>query len=173
MKKRTWTVLGVALTAALLVGCIEKRVDWSPNGRWATVIGHEGALHISDGEGNLSKRIAPKVRRVAWFPDSTHVLVLRDVEAKTWDEVAAVLSPGLSEKLIAALGKGHLQGLVLQDPFRMGELAVRTIIAYCRDRSSKPPQRVDTGVRLATPENMHEQEIAALLRPPIGRYLNE
>lgn len=78
-----------------------------------------------------------------------------------------------SEKLIAALGKGHLQGLVLQDPFRMGELAVRTIIAYCRDRSSKPPQRVDTGVRLATPENMHEQEIAALLRPPIGRYLNE
>ncbi len=102
MKKRTWTVLGVALTAALLVGCIEKRVDWSPNGRWATVIGHEGALHISDGDGNLSKRIAPKVRRVAWFPDSTHVLVLRDVEAKTWDEVAAVLSPGLSEKLIAA-----------------------------------------------------------------------
>ncbi len=102
MKKRIWMVMGLTVTVALLVGCIEKRVDWSPDGRWATVIGHEGALHISDGDGNLSKRIAPTVRRVAWFPDSRHFLALRDVEAKTWDEAATVLSPELTEKLIAA-----------------------------------------------------------------------
>jgi ribose transport system substrate-binding protein len=76
-----------------------------------------------------------------------------------------------SEKLIAALEQGHLQGLVLQNPFWMGDLGVRTIVEHMKNPSAPPPVRQDTGVRVATPENMREAEIAALLRPPLEKYL--
>ena len=44
MRKRAWIVFGTATAAVLLAGCVEKRVNWSPDGRWAVVIGHEGSL---------------------------------------------------------------------------------------------------------------------------------
>lgn len=76
-----------------------------------------------------------------------------------------------SEKLIQGLQEGHLQGLVLQDPFRMGELAVQTIVGHLRDPAKQIEKRIDTGVHVATPENMNDPEIQALLRPPIDLYL--
>jgi ribose transport system substrate-binding protein len=77
-----------------------------------------------------------------------------------------------SEKLITALEEGHLQGLVLQNPFRMGELGVKTVVEYARDPSKTPAKRVDTGVTVATPENRNDPDIARLLRPPVDKYLN-
>lgn len=69
-----------------------------------------------------------------------------------------------SPPLVAALRKGTLQGVVLQNPYRMGELAVRTLVDHLE---KKPVQReVSTGETLATPENMETPEVAALLNPP-------
>jgi ribose transport system substrate-binding protein len=76
-----------------------------------------------------------------------------------------------SEKLIQGLEEGHLQGLVLQNPFRMGELGVQTIVKHLRDPGTQVDKRIDTGVHVATPENMNQPEIQALLRPPIDQYL--
>jgi ribose transport system substrate-binding protein len=76
-----------------------------------------------------------------------------------------------SDKLIQGLEEGHLQGLVLQNPFLMGDLGVRTIVEHLQNPSGEIQKRIDTGVRLATPENMNEPEIQALLRPPIEEYL--
>lgn len=76
-----------------------------------------------------------------------------------------------SEKLIAALEEGHLQGLVVQNPFGMGELGVKTVVEYVRDPTKQPEKRIDTGVAVATPENMNDPKVAALLRPPIDEYL--
>ena len=78
-----------------------------------------------------------------------------------------------SEKLITALEDGHLQGLVLQNPFLMGELGVRTIVEYVDGSNRQPQVRVDTGVTVATPENMAQPEIQALLRPPFDQYLEQ
>ena len=77
-----------------------------------------------------------------------------------------------SEKLITALADGRLQGLVLQNPFRMGELGIKTMAGYLRDPTQEPTERIDTGVSVATPENMNDAGIAALLRPPIDEYLD-
>lgn len=70
-----------------------------------------------------------------------------------------------SKKLIEALEKKELKGLVLQDPFRMGYDGVRTAAACLR---GQPYEKViDTGVVLATPENMNEPAIRKLLTPDL------
>jgi len=71
-----------------------------------------------------------------------------------------------SKKLIEALEKGELQGLVLQDPVRMGYDSVRTAVA--RLRGEPYETRIDTGVFLATPENMNQPEIRRLLVPDLS-----
>lgn len=76
-----------------------------------------------------------------------------------------------SEKLVQALADGHLDGLVLQNPFKMGEEGVKTLLAHLD--GADVPKRVDTGVRVATPENRNEPEIQTLLAPPLAQYLDE
>jgi ribose transport system substrate-binding protein len=66
--------------------------------------------------------------------------------------------------LNAALKDGDIQGLVIQDPVKMGYLGVKTVVAVLRGQSV--PAAIDTGVGLATPDNMNEPAIAALLNPP-------
>ena len=68
-----------------------------------------------------------------------------------------------SPKLAAALRAGKIQGLVLQDPVKMGYLGVKTMVAHLRGVSVE--KRIDTGAVLATPENANEPGIAGLLEP--------
>lgn len=75
-----------------------------------------------------------------------------------------------SQKLVEALEKSEIRGLVLQNPFKMGYLGVKTAAAYLRDEQIE--QRVDTGVTLATPENMNDPEIKQLLSPDLSQYLD-
>lgn len=73
------------------------------------------------------------------------------------------------EKFIPALQEGQLHGLVLQDPMKMGYVGVKTMVAYLRGEAV--PSRVDTGIAVATPENINDPAIQALLHPPIDQYL--
>jgi ribose transport system substrate-binding protein len=70
-----------------------------------------------------------------------------------------------SKKLVEALEKREIRGLVLQDPFRMGYDSVRAALAHLRGQPYE--KTVNTGVFLATPENMREPRIAALLAPDL------
>jgi len=71
-----------------------------------------------------------------------------------------------SKKLIEALEKRELLGLVLQDPVRMGYESVKTAVARLRGQPHET--RIDTGVFLATPENMDRPEIRRLLVPDLS-----
>jgi len=71
-----------------------------------------------------------------------------------------------SAKLIEALEKRELQGLVLQDPIRMGYDSVR--VAVARLRGEPYATRIDTGVFLATPDNMSQPDIRRLLIPDLS-----
>jgi len=70
-----------------------------------------------------------------------------------------------SDRLLAAMEKGHLDALVLQDPVRMGEEGVRTVVEHLRGK--EVPERIDTGVTLATPANLSEPDVARLVHPPV------
>jgi ribose transport system substrate-binding protein len=69
-----------------------------------------------------------------------------------------------SPPLVEALRQGTIQGLVLQNPRRMGYLGVKTLIDHLEKREVEA--EVATGETLATPENMDDPEVAELLNPP-------
>lgn len=119
---------------------------------------------------NLLNRYRDEVDGVFTPNESTTFGMLRALTDAGLAEKVKFVGFDTSEKLIQALEQGRLQGLVLQNPFKMGEEGVRTIVAHLR--GEVVGKRIDTGVRVATPANMTEAEIARLLRPPLDEYLN-
>lgn len=66
---------------------------------------------------------------------------------------------------------GDVQGLVVQNPVRMGYLGVKTLVSHLQ---GKPvDKKIDTGVKLVTRENMEQPEFHELLYPPISQYLDK
>jgi len=74
-----------------------------------------------------------------------------------------------SDIFVQAMRDGKLHGIVVQNPFRMGELGVKTVVAHVLGQ--KVAKRIDTGVTLITPENLNTPGAQALLHPPLERYL--
>ncbi len=74
-----------------------------------------------------------------------------------------------STKLVEALAQGQIDGLVLQNPVRMGYLGVKTMVAHLKGKPVE--RRVDTGVTLVTRENMNEPQVKELLEPDLSRWL--
>ena len=74
-----------------------------------------------------------------------------------------------SPPLIEDLRAGNVDSLVLQNPFRMGYLSVRTIID--RLHGKIPRKRIDTEVTVVTAANINEPAIQELVNPPIDKYL--
>ena len=72
---------------------------------------------------------------------------------------------------VTDLKNGDVQGLVVQNPVLMGYLGVMTLVKHLQ--GEKVANRIDTGVVLATPENMEQPEIKELLYPPIDKYIKE
>jgi len=70
---------------------------------------------------------------------------------------------------MAGLRSGDLQGLVVQNPFRMGYLGVKTMVAVLRGQTVE--KEIDTGCVLVTAENLAEPAIADLINPPLDKYL--
>jgi ribose transport system substrate-binding protein len=97
-------------------------------------------------------------------------------ESATFGMLLALQSAGLagkirfvgfdsSDKLVAALRAGELHGLVVQDPVRMGREGVLSIVAHLRKQPVE--KRLDTGLTLATRENMDDPAVRRLLSPDL------
>jgi ribose transport system substrate-binding protein len=75
-----------------------------------------------------------------------------------------------SAKLVEALGDGEIDGLVVQNPMRMGETAVNLLLAKLD--GTPVESRVDTGATMVTKDNMNAPDVHALLAPDLGKYLD-
>ncbi len=102
-------------------------------------------------------------------------------ESSTFGTLRAIQEAGLagkikfvgfdsSVKLVQALRGGHIHGLVLQNPMKMGYLGVKQMVLYLKGQ--KIEMRIDTGVYLATRENMDDPDIKSLLMPDLSSYLD-
>lgn len=74
-----------------------------------------------------------------------------------------------SPKLVEGLRGGQLDGLVLQNPFTMGYLGVKTMAAKLARK--RIPARVDTGVQLVTKANMDDPKVKEVLSPDLSAWL--
>lgn len=101
-------------------------------------------------------------------------------ESSTFGMLLALRSRGLAGKirfvgfdaspgLVEALAKGELDGLVVQNPMKMGYLGVKTAVAYLHGNPVE--QQQDTGVVLVTGETMNRPEYKELLSPDLSKYL--
>ncbi|MGN6385937.1 MAG: substrate-binding domain-containing protein, partial [Verrucomicrobiota bacterium] len=72
---------------------------------------------------------------------------------------------------VEGLIRGDVQGLVVQNPMKMGYLGVMTIAQALNKQ--KVPKRIDTGVVMITRDNMEEPDIKELLYPPFAKYLKD
>ncbi len=76
-----------------------------------------------------------------------------------------------SAKLIQALEQKEIHGLVIQNPFRMGYDGIRVAVKVL---NSEPyEKRIDTGAIIATPENMSDPGVMALLSPDLSNINGE
>jgi ribose transport system substrate-binding protein len=72
---------------------------------------------------------------------------------------------------VEGLKNGSVQGLVVQNPLKMGYLGVMTMVDHIK--GTKVPRRIDTGVQVVSPENMNQPEMNELIYPPYEKYLKE
>jgi ribose transport system substrate-binding protein len=70
-----------------------------------------------------------------------------------------------SPSFVEAMRNKQMHGTVLQSPFNMGYLGVKTRV---ENLLGKPVEkRIDTGVALVTPDNLDDPKIKELLQPPV------
>src|ERR1700677_5319655 len=91
LKMKLHRIIFCLAAALLFTGCVPERYVWSPNGKWMTVIGDKG-LAFSDADGKLLPTIIDGAQVAAWFPDSTRVLVERQIEVNTPKDAARYLT---------------------------------------------------------------------------------
>jgi len=74
-----------------------------------------------------------------------------------------------SQKLNQALAKREIDGLVVQNPMRIGYLGIKTIVAHIK--GAQVDKRIDVPAALVTSDNMNETAMHDLLNPPLDRWL--
>jgi len=74
-----------------------------------------------------------------------------------------------SQRFIDAISANQLHGIVVQNPFNMGYLGVRTMVDNLLGKTVE--KKIDTGVMLVTKDNMQSPEVQTLLHPPLDQYL--
>jgi ribose transport system substrate-binding protein len=100
-------------------------------------------------------------------------------ESSTFGMLLALRSRGLAGKihfvgfdaspgLVDALAQGELDGLVVQNPLKMGYVGVKTAVDHLSGKPVEPLQ--DTGVVLVTKETMDQPEYKELLSPDLSEY---
>ncbi len=151
------------------------------NGFRATIAAEFPRLQIVEfqyGMADRAKSMAVAEDILTAHPDLLGIFCSN--EAATLGAVQGAKSKGVAGKLkivgfdtsptlIEDLQSGNIDSLVVQNPFRMGYLGVKTVVSQLR--GVPPEKRVDTGATVVTASNLKEPAIQDLVFPPIEKYL--
>ena len=119
---------------------------------------------------NLLNRYGNEVNGVFCVTEPTTIAMtkaLRDI-GKAGGKVKMIGFDSGSQSVLD-MKNGDLQALAVQNPLLMGYLSVTTMVKHLQ--GEKVENRIDTGVVLATPENMEQPAVKDLLNPPFDKYL--
>lgn len=114
---------------------------------------------------NLLNRFGSDLDGVYCPNESTTYGMLRAL--KTSGKAGKVKFVGFdsSDALIKALKAGEINGLALQNPYKMGYEAVQAAVDALNGK--KIDKRIDTGVVMVTKENLNEPAVQKLLNPGV------
>ena len=101
--------------------------------------------------------------------ESTTLAMLRVLQASGWAGKVKFIGFDASDTLVKGLSDGHIDGLVLQDPVKMGYLGVKTMVEHLKGRPVE--KRIDTGAQLITRDRMYDPAVKELLQPDLSRWL--
>ncbi len=116
-----------------------------------------------DKAQQLMNRYADEVDGIFAVCEPNAEGVLRALEDRKLAGKVVFVGFDSSEAMSEALRDGRMSAIVLQDPVRMGYLAVEAMVKQLRGEQVE--SFVDTGVYVATKENIDSQEIQRLLNP--------
>lgn len=120
-------------------------------------------LKTPDGRLNVDGIFCPN--------ESVSFAMLRVLEDNGWAGKVRFIGFDASDSLKKGLSTGHIDGLIVQDPVRMGYLAIKTLVGHIK--GEKVERRIDTGVHLATRDNMNSPEMKELLEPDLKKWLKQ
>ncbi|MBL8064756.1 MAG: substrate-binding domain-containing protein [Chthonomonadaceae bacterium] len=113
---------------------------------------------------NLMNRFRDSVQGIFCPNESSTAGMLKVLQDLKLAGKVAFYGFDASEKLVAALGAGEINGLVVQNPYKMGKLSVESMVKAIK--GEKVESRLDTGATLVNKENMSQPDIDKVLHPP-------
>src|SRR5690606_3705009 len=158
---------GSASTREREEGFLEQLQTEHPNIRVVSSDQHAGATRetAKSASENLLNRYGAEVQGVFTPNESSTVGMLLALQDIGRAGNISFVGFDATEMLVTALRNGELQGLVVQNPMRIGYLGVRTMVDHLQGKSVD--KVVDTGVAVITPETLDAPEVQNLLDPPI------
>lgn len=164
--------VGSASTEEREEGFLEVMKKDFPNIRLLSTDQHAGATRDSAKRTaeNLLNRFGREVEGIFAANESAAagmLLALRDAGLAGGKVKFVAFDSG--ETLNAGLKAGDVQGMVVQNPMKMGYLGVKTMVAVLRGEKVEPV--IDTGVGFVTKENFDSPEMADIVNPPLDKYL--
>lgn len=99
--------------------------------------------------------------------ESSSFAAMRVLKDNGWAGKLHFVGFDSSENLVQGLQEGTLDGLVLQDPVKMGYLAIKTLVAHIKGQPVE--RRIDTGVQVVTRENMDKPGVKELVHPDLAK----
>jgi ribose transport system substrate-binding protein len=162
---------GVASTEQREKGFVERLHSAHPGITIVSSNQHAGATRdtAKSAAENLLNRFGSEIDGMFTPNESSTAGALLALEDAGLTGKVRFLGFDSSDAFMQAMRAGKLQGIVVQNPFRMGELGVKTLVAHLR--RGRVEKRIDTGVTLVTPANLDAPESRELLHPPLDRYL--
>jgi len=115
-----------------------------------------GGLKKADGSLDIDGLYCPN--------ESSTFGLLNVLKGNNWAGKIKFVGFDSSEKLVEGLKSGEINGLILQNPFKMGHDGVKAMFDVLEKKTVEPKE--DTGATLVTKENMEQPDIAKLLAPP-------
>jgi ribose transport system substrate-binding protein len=98
--------------------------------------------------------------------ESVSFAMLRVLQDNGWAGKVKFVGFDASPNLVKGLREGGLDAIVVQDPVRMGYTAVETMVKHLK---GQPVEKwIDTGVQVATKDNMDTPAIKALIEPDLS-----
>lgn len=110
-------------------------------------------LRVSDSDPGVDGIFCPN--------ESTTAGMLRALQDSGLAGEVKLVGFDSSPALVQGLKDKEITALIVQNPYKMGYLAVKTMKNHLEGKAVKP--RIDTGAHLVTPENMDSPELKKLL----------